>query len=216
MEPLVDLPPGWIIWEAATPEGVAQLLRARTKDSSGREIGEWSDDTRPTLDEVQGICDTANGELGAAIGGSTPTTCAKGATGTAALLAAMLVELSYFPEQVRSDRSAYQEYKLLYDAQLAALQQCIASGGEGGGVEYGKQWGSIPTRSPVLDRFAARSGVGGIIGTEGPWGDLPPDHWPEPENPENWRDAFQPPREPPEPEDLPVGDEPASGLELLP
>jgi hypothetical protein len=42
----------------------------------------------------------------------------------------------------------------------------------------------------------------------------PLDHWPEPENPANWRQPLQPPREPPLPEDLPVGDEPASGRVL--
>jgi len=45
----------------------------------------------------------------------------------------------------------------------------------------------------------------------GPWGDVGSDHWPEPENPANWRQPFQPPHEPPQPEDLPVGEQPASG-----
>jgi hypothetical protein len=47
----------------------------------------------------------------------------------------------------------------------------------------------------------------------GPWGDLGPDYWPEPENAANWRQPFQPPHEPPWPGDLPVGELPASGLD---
>ena len=45
----------------------------------------------------------------------------------------------------------------------------------------------------------------------GPWGDVGTDHWPEPENAANWHLLLQPPREPPEPGDLPVGELPASG-----
>ena len=91
----------------------------------------WTADTRPTLEEVKGIIDTAVGELIATIGAETPIVCSKGATSTAALLAACLIELSYFPEQVRSDRSAYSQYKAMYDGQITALQNCIATGAGG-------------------------------------------------------------------------------------
>jgi hypothetical protein len=52
----------------------------------------------------------------------------------------MLIELSYWPEQVRSDRSAYGEYRTLYDKQLVLLQECVQAGGGGadaGGVGTG-------------------------------------------------------------------------------
>jgi len=216
--------PGIIVLEAAitvtwacTPQDVANLLRARTKDKDGQELGEWTPDTRPTLSEVEGIIQLAFAELTSAIGYVVPDTCKRGATSTSALLAAMLVELSYFPEQVRSDRSAYQEYKELYDKQLALLQQCVASGGAGSEVGgEGDTYWSMPVRpETTVLHYERAGGPSWWASARGPWGDLPGDHWPEPENPENWRVWNQPPREPPHPEDLPVGDAPASG-EVLP
>jgi hypothetical protein len=212
----MSVDPDVIPW-ACTPVDVARLLRARTKDSSGEELGEWTDDTRPTLDEVQDIVDLAVDELTSAIGGAdVPDACTRGARSTSALLASMLVELSYFPEQVRSDRSAYSEYKDLYDKQLALLQECVNAGGAGadaGGVGTG--FHNVPV-IPVTTAQAYAAVPADMLAWSllGPWGDLPGDHWPEPENPANWRDPFQPPREPPLPEDLPVGDDPASGAVL--
>jgi hypothetical protein len=206
----VGVPP--VVDWAPSPDAVAQLLRARTKDSDGVELGVWTDDTRPTLTEVQGIIDTAVGNLAAAVGTVLQDPCREGATGCAALLAAMMVELSYFPEQVRSDRSAYSEYKTLYDEQLTALRACVeaSSGGEVPGVE-----GAGHYSVKVIPEVTAAYAVTGALATAvGPFGDLPGDHWPEPENPANWAQPFQPPREPPLPEDLPVGDAPASGEEL--
>jgi hypothetical protein len=206
------LPPLEVVW-APTPDQVAQLLRARTKDSAGKEVGAWTADTRPTLVEVEGIIELAVGQLSAAIGAAVPDVCAQGAQGAAALLAAMLVELSYFPEQVRSDRSAYAEYKALYDGRVVMLQDCVESaGGDGGAAGAGTGFGTMPVR-PAYP--AAPPAEVGLVGVAGPWGDLPGDHWPEPENPANWADPFQPPRQPPQPGDLPVGDQPASG-EVLP
>jgi hypothetical protein len=40
-DPLLYLP---------TPTDVARLLRARTTDSNGTELGDWSEDTRPTAE----------------------------------------------------------------------------------------------------------------------------------------------------------------------
>lgn len=119
---------------------VARLLRARTKDSSGREIGTFNADTRPTADDVQGLIDVAVGWLraktddafaeGVADDGVTPVpspylSLAPSALGLVALRVALLVELTYFPEQVRSDRSAYAELKTLLDEGLVDLAAAL-------------------------------------------------------------------------------------------
>jgi hypothetical protein len=204
-----------ITW-ACTPEEVAALLRARTKDAQMTETGMWSAETRPSLDQVNEIIALAVSEMSAAIGAAVPDACSSGAQGTVALLAAMLIELSYWPEQVRSDRSAYGEYRALYDKHLVLLQECVQAGGGGadaGGVGTGLH--NVPV-VPAVWASTSRAPAGLLAWTRlGPWGDLPGDYWPEPENPANWRNPFQPPREPPLVEDVPVGDAPASG-EVLP
>ena len=50
------------------------------------------------------------------------------------LWTAMLIETSYFPEQVRADKSAWPEYKQMYDDILQwfrdANQACLDAGGD--------------------------------------------------------------------------------------
>ena len=188
------------------PPEVARLLRARTKDSHGQEVGDWTADTRPTPEEVADLIDQAVGDVLAQLGplyvvepvppDSLPmlsTLVTPAARTLVTLRAAMFVELSYFPEQVNSNRSAYEEYKRLYDDGLAAL---VGNGEDGGGV--------LPGAGGGHDSWLTPSAY--VLGAQG-WGYV----WPEPENPANWRASpFQPPREPPLPEDLPVGGEPAS------
>ena len=55
----------------------------------------------------------------------------------------MLVELSYYPEQVRAEESAFAEYKSLYDDGLAALHLLLKG-------EPGSEWyGTIPITTPL-------------------------------------------------------------------
>jgi hypothetical protein len=184
-----------------TPTDVARLLRARTKDSHGTELGDWSDDTRPTAEEVADLIDQAAGPVLARIGRLEDAAMADllpAARHLVTLGAAMLVEKSYFPEQVASERSAYAAYQAEYADCQAAL---VGDGsGEGGGALPGAASGHATLELPSASVLYAYGGY---------W-----DSWPEPENPANWRASpFQPPRQPPAPEDLPVGDDPASGLE---
>src|SRR5262245_46024002 len=110
-----------------TTTEVARLLRARTKDKNGIEVGDWSVDTRPTPTQVQDLLDMAYGDVVAQAGTADVLsgTNEQAARTMVALRAAMFVELSYFPEQVRSDRSAYPEYKRLYDDGMRALLDAI-------------------------------------------------------------------------------------------
>jgi hypothetical protein len=67
--------------------------------------------------------------------------------------AAMYVELSYWPEQVRSDCSAYGEYKSLYDDGLVGLLGVLfpPEGEQGPGPDgelvYREAFGSVPVTS---------------------------------------------------------------------
>jgi hypothetical protein len=202
IDEIVQTPDEW----TPTPDEVARLLRARTKDANGAELGEWTDETRPTLDEVEGIIEQAIEIVAATTGRLLAEPCASGAHQVAGLLAAMLVELSYFPEQVRNDRSAYAEYKRLYDDGIAKVVECVEAGGGAASGGEGFGYHNLPVIPETT--FAVYGGSGSIYG---PWGDVGSDDWPEAENPANWRQTFKPPSEPPEPGDLPVGDLPASG-----
>ena len=177
------------------PPEVARLLRARTKDSHGQEVGDWTADTRPTPEEVADLIDQAVGDVLAQLGplyvvdatAEQPvlsTLVTPAARTLVTLRAAMFVELSYFPEQVNSNRSAYEEYKRLYDDGLAAL---VGDGSGDGGVLPGARGGHDSWATPSA--YVASAG----------WST-----WPEPENPANWPSAFDPPVSP-------VGDDPASG-----
>jgi hypothetical protein len=129
-----------------TPDDVAAILRARTKDSTGAELGRWTADTRPTDTEVSVlIAQSAEFIIGQV--GELGDRCAGAAHGATQLHAACLVELSYFPEQVRSDRSPYEQLRELADSALEGLRSCAGVGtAEGGGAAAGEGFGyhSLP------------------------------------------------------------------------
>lgn len=184
-----------------TVEEVADLLRARTKDNAGQEVGTFNDDTRPTGDEVESHITTAMGLMVTRIPAVDflPESYAPAVRSLTAYRAALRIEKSYFPEQVRSDRSAYEQLRQEYIDDLQALTDALASGADPDDPGWGAPGHRAHSEWTPTFLFASQYGM--------PW-----DHWPEPENPANWRDPFQPPREPPMPEDLPVGDQPASGV----
>jgi hypothetical protein len=175
---------------------VAQILRARTKTMEGREEGTFTEETRPNAEQVEEEIDTALALVAVRLPFSWSDIYSSAIRALVAYRAALRIEKSYFPEQVRSDRSAYEELRQEYLDDLEALMDAFSGSSDGGpaGAEGHRAWSE---RTPTFLR---------VYG-QWPW----EDHWPEPENPANWQDPFQPPREPPLPEDLPVGDEPASG-----
>lgn len=152
----MSVPPESLAW-TPTPDDLAALLRARTKDDNGTELGEWTDDTRPTLAEVQALIDMAAGEL---VGVDGPgDACASRCRAAVAYRTACLIELSYFPEQVRSDRSPYTELKELADTALGSLQTCLTSGstdGQAGGEGYG--YHSLPIDAETMALYGSGAG----------------------------------------------------------
>jgi hypothetical protein len=165
---MTDPTPTWL----ATPEDVAALLRARTKDDTGRELGEWTTATRPTLADVEHLIELAAGQDTDVDGPS--VACSPLCRNVIALHVACLIELSYFPEQVRSDRSPYSDLRdLLADARTA-FDSCRASGSPddpGSGAGYGFHSLNIDPETTAL-----------YYGSE-PWG------WRYPEQPATWQRA---------------------------
>jgi hypothetical protein len=129
---------------------VATLLRARTRNTQGDEFGTFTADTRPTDSQVEdtislAIHDTMN-KLDTE---DIPEDMYATVQVLNALLSAMLVELSYFPDQVSTNRSAYPEYKRLYDDWLqrmtdALLREEAEEAAASGNVSY-----SFPEAEPL-------------------------------------------------------------------
>jgi hypothetical protein len=146
-------------------DDVAALLRARTKDDNGEELGSFTDATRPTDLEVAVLIQLAEGDVIVQVGSDLQPVYAAEAGSMIALRAACFVELSYWPEQVRADRSAYAEYWRMYEAGMAALLGAIAAGGEAGGTVDAFPYGSIPTPSWTL---SSRQDLLDLYGEEAP------------------------------------------------
>lgn len=108
--------PEWV----PTVEDVAAHLRARTRDSTGAEVGTFTDGTVPTDVQVKDMIDSAlpyvlNGLQLAAI----PAVLIERARAMAAIKAAELVEVSYFPEQ---DTGTVARLRDLFKDLLPAVQ----------------------------------------------------------------------------------------------
>jgi len=135
-----------------TVEDVALLLRARTKDSGGNEVGTFDDDTRPTADAVEEQIDAAMALVGVRF--PTPDKMTAEAQAAFACLvayrAALRIEKSYWPEQVRSDRSPYELLWTEYQDDLAALEAAIEAGGATGAEVVSAGYGSLPVGSWTL------------------------------------------------------------------
>lgn len=141
-----------------TVASIGALMRARTKTKGGAEAGTFNpassvgtgEETRPTSEGVEEQIGTALGDISGIIGVDLEEKYVEPARRVAALRAALLIELSYFPEQVNSDRSPYDQLKVLYDEAWANL---LASMGisleEDGGpatIEAGfPSYGGFPT-----------------------------------------------------------------------
>jgi hypothetical protein len=110
---------------ACTVADVAAIIRARTKDSNGFEVGTFTGTTRPTDTQCQEAIDHAVVLIHTKVG-DVGEGCASLAKGVVALGAAAEIERSYFPEQSRSDRSIYTFLVAEYDKALDGLVNCVS------------------------------------------------------------------------------------------
>jgi hypothetical protein len=113
----------------ATPDDVAALLTARTKDAAGRELGVWTDDTRPTAEQVQERIEIARALVLGPVG-EVPDRCRVSAEATVALRAAMLTEAAFWPEQTQSNQSTYERLREMYAEALVGFQGCVGIAGD--------------------------------------------------------------------------------------
>jgi hypothetical protein len=143
---------------AAVRGDVARLLRARTKariatgplGNTGNELGEFTGDTRPTGDQVDALIMDAASSVAARVGLAIPTEHEWIARRVVAIRTAMLIELSYFPEQTDGDNTIYQRLSDLYDETLSSLEGVLTDNEAGQSRIV-----SIPITSPTLAAYNA-------------------------------------------------------------
>jgi hypothetical protein len=138
-------------WPSA--DEVATLLRTRTKDTEGRELGRFTEETRPTGEQVGELI--ATGAQAAAI--ELPADVSIGLYGAFSvcvkLYTACKIEESYYPETIASGHSARDQYWEQYVRFVDSLSARIEA--EGGGLSG---IGSLALVRPYPDRRASRLG----------------------------------------------------------
>lgn len=133
-----------IAW-APTLAEVASLVLTRTKgtfERGGQYYGTFNNDTIPTDDQAAQLILLATGTVASTVGETPCNAVLSGRAGhLAALYAAMMIELSHYPEQVNANKSPYPEYAKLYESGLDRLiasieKECgedLPGGGDSGG-----------------------------------------------------------------------------------
>jgi hypothetical protein len=136
-----------------TVADVAALIRARTKDKTGNEVGTFTADTRPTDAQAQEAIDHAVTSVHQRVG-TIGDACADQARLTAAYGAAAEIELSYFPEQTRTDRSPYTYLILRWTELLTGVETCVLGNLPGTdpatGEETNRRYGTLEVTSGVV------------------------------------------------------------------
>lgn len=107
---------------APSVAAVGAVLRARTVDRNGTELGTFTPTTRPTDAQVLTLMDDiAEDEVVGALPRAVTAVYETAARSLVALRTAMQIELTYFAEQLGTSRSIYPQLKELYDDALKRL-----------------------------------------------------------------------------------------------
>jgi hypothetical protein len=113
---------------------VADQIVSRTKDKYGAEVGTFNANTRPTDTQVERLITEHTGDVANVIGDTIPADLFEDAQTVVAERVAMAIELTYFPEQVNSDRSPYRQLKEEYEEDLSRLSKQVEVMAEGGDI----------------------------------------------------------------------------------
>jgi hypothetical protein len=153
-----------------TVDDIGALLRARTQDADDDEIGTFDETTRPTQAEVERLIRQAASVVLNSTGDVTDLPCATADTireqvnTNIGWLTVCLIELSYFPEQARSDRSAFQFYYNMLTDEMTGMPSLIRAVMEcrGGEVEPDDGGSKRPS-------WAFPEDQGGLVGWQTRW-----------------------------------------------
>ena len=134
--------PTEITWRPDVAE-VASYIRARTKIAGGGEAGTFTEGTKPTEEQAEGIIDQAVRRVASEIGASPCTDDLQADAKTcAAMYAAILIETSYYPETTSNAGSSAVRLEALWKPQMNTLAEAVSllcgegTGGEGGADQH--------------------------------------------------------------------------------
>lgn len=137
---------------------VANLLRARTVDQYGNELGTFTDATRPTIEQADSLIDAAYDLVNLRVGRISDTSpeIITQAKAVVMLLAARLIETVYYPEQAAQDESAATLYGEMYEDAIKSLTSAI-----------------LDDRSTTTSGWMANVPIKGLAAVTDPFADLP-------------------------------------------
>jgi len=131
-------------WEPTLGE-VASLVWARTKVAGGKQVGTFTDATRPDAATAAGIIRQA---VGLVSGSLTASPCSgnlrESARSHAALMASMLIESSFYPEQTEGAGSSFQARLRIWERSLDKLAALVKSNCGGAEGEEDLEGGGVP------------------------------------------------------------------------
>jgi len=108
-----------------TLQDVGHVVLSRTRDSNGNILGTFTDDTQPTDEECRVLIEKAIDDVLPLIGSDIPEELIGEAQNIASIRTAMYIELTFYANEVATNRSVYPELKALFDEKVATLAKAI-------------------------------------------------------------------------------------------
>jgi len=135
-----------------TVDELASIMRARTTNELGAELGTFTDATSPTEEQAEQHLTEALSLVSPRLGGSVPARLKDLARSVVNLRAAMIVETSYVPND-DDESGAYDRYEKQYDEALEAYD--MAAGHDAG--QERRKTGSLKVGTPLTRASEAAS-----------------------------------------------------------
>lgn len=137
-------------------EEVGQVTLGRTVDDLGIQTGTFSEETRPTDDQVTKLILRAVADVRPKIGADIPADLFEDAKTVVSYRTAMLIELTQFGAEVATERSPYPQYKELFKEALGDLINSVEAEEAGADsantvTATGPAFG-FPAVEPLLDK----------------------------------------------------------------
>jgi len=117
-----------------TLQDVGHVVLSRTRDDAGNILGTFTDKTQPTDDQCRVLIEKAIDDIIPLIGTDIPEELIGEAQNIASIRTAMYIELTYYANEVATNRSVYPELKALFDEKVAALAKAITAVEAGGDI----------------------------------------------------------------------------------
>lgn len=160
---------------APTVAELGAFMRARTvaANTGGTELGTFTAATRPTAEEAELALEQAVDMVLMAVGSEIPVRLYDQTRQVVKLYAAMLVEVTFYRNEVNKDQSAFEQYQTLYGQALIALTSALSDTGP---ASPAPAFWSVPVLNAQQSRFQSIVNAYDENGNFDP-SKLPPDMW---------------------------------------